>query len=292
VKGLGSPATIALAAVSLAFVLHPATRAGVWLPAVSGVVASLSVLLVLALAAAALSDGGSRFIALAALALAGAAGYDAVAGYQGRMLLAPGQTTRKFEEIGASGQGVGERPLGFDLGVETVAADGRVVLRAGGRTYTVTATQPASVSGFRVGAPRLFATGGVRQLRLRLSGPSGTSELDVPGDQAVAAGDLTIGVAQYFADLAMDENGQPFSRSAEPRKPAVLLSVRRGGETYRVFVVSGLPGIHQVAGLGLSFDLVSVEPERAADLRVARQPGVALVVGALVLAAFGLAVRA
>ena len=99
------------------------------------------------------------------------------------------------------------------------------------------------------------------------------------------AGDLTIALEQYFPDFALDDRQQPFSRSAEPRNPAALLTIEKGGRAYRAFVLQSMPGVHRVEGLGLAFSLLEIEPERTAEIAVHREPAaLAALVGALLLA--------
>ena len=47
-----------------------------------------------------------------------------------------------------------------------------------------------------------------------------------------------------------------------------------------------MPGVHRVEGLGLAFSLLEIEPERAAEIAVHREPAaLGVLVGALLLAA-------
>ena len=76
-------------------------------------------------------------------------------------------------------------------------------------------------------APR--PTGGAARLRVAASDGARTLVADVAPGAPGRAGDLTIALEQYFPDFALDEQQQPFSRSAEPRNPAALLTVEKGG---------------------------------------------------------------
>jgi hypothetical protein len=129
-------------------------------------------------------------------------------------------------------------------------------------------------------------TGGPARLRVAASDGTTTQVADVsPGAPGRAFG-LAIALAEYFPDFALDENQRPFSRSAEPRNPAALLTVARGGEGHRVFVLQSMPGVHRVEGLGLAFSLLEVAPERAVAIAVHREPAaLAVLAGALLLAA-------
>ena len=112
-----------------------------------------------------------------------------------------------------------------------------------------------------------------------------TSYADLaPGRPGATAG-LEIALEQFFPDFALDERQQPFSRSLEPRNPAALLAVRRGGETHRAFVIQSMPGVHRVEALGASFALVEAEAERSVTLDVHREPAALLALaGGAVLA--------
>jgi hypothetical protein len=101
--------------------------------------------------------------------------------------------------------------------------------------------------------------------------------------------DLTIALEEYFADFALDDKQQPYSRSSEPRNPAALLAVGKGGQTYRAFVLQSMPGVHRVEPLGFTFSLLEIEPERRAEIAVHREPAAPGVLLGAVLLALGVA---
>src|SRR5690242_21131868 len=56
------------------------------------------------------------------------------------------------------------------------------------------------------------------------------STVEVTPEQPGVLGDLEVAVERYFPDFALDGQNQPYSRSDEPRNPAALLQVSRGGQ--------------------------------------------------------------
>jgi hypothetical protein len=164
----------------------------------------------------------------------------------------------------------------------------RVGLALPGRSGPVELTPWRAVAfgGYRFARPSATTTGGVSRLRVAASDGASTQVADVSPGAPARAGALTISLEDYFPDFALDDQQRPFSRSAEPRNPAALLTVERGGQAHRVFVLQSMPGIHRVEGLGLAFSLLEVEPERKAEITVHREPAaLAALVGALLLSA-------
>src|SRR5207245_840228 len=149
----------------------------------------------------------------------------------------------------------------------------------------VSPQRAVSWAGFRLGSPRRIATGEAASLRVTVTGPAGPQAVDVVPGQLTRAGDLEIGVERYFPDFVLDERQQPFSRSLEPRNPAALLQVRRGGQAWRVFVIAAMPGIHRPEGLDRSFSLLSMTPLETVEIAVAREPAAPLAGAALLLLA-------
>jgi hypothetical protein len=199
---------------------------------------------------------------------------------------------KNVDEAGV-GAATSLRPLGFEIGLESVDVEGRFHLftRAGTgmSPLRLSPGEGVAVGGIRLGAPRLTYTGDVAALdiRVRLEGQERLVRV-VPGD-VVRVGGLEIGLAQYFPDFEL-VNGAPRSRSLEPRNPAVLLSVRRGEESFPVFVIRGLPDLHSVEALSATFALVSVEADQIVRVPVAREPGALLGGLGLVILAFGVPV--
>ena len=278
-----------LAAAALA--LHPALGAAQWLPGQPAVLAALVLLAVLALAARA---GGARERRLAAVAMAigaavlvGALGVDGLRGHHGALTLAAGQSLGNFDERDPQGRSLGLRPLGFVIGAERVAG-GSVALAFPGRTVPVELTHGRAVAfgGYRFARPRVTSTGGASRLRVAASDAARTLVVDMAPGAPGRAGDLTIALEQYFPDFALDDRQQPYSRSTEPRNPAALLTIEKGGRAYRAFVLKSMPGVHRVEGLGLTFSLLEIEPALAVEIAVHREPAaLGALVGALLLAA-------
>ena len=291
---LARPGVLASVLAAAALLLHPALGAS-RLPGHEGLLASLLLLGALGLASRAAS---SRRVD-AALAAAGAAVHvgahaaDGVVGHHGTLTLAPGQSQGNFDETAPDGRSLGLRPLGFPVGVERISAAGgparpSVDLALPGHRAPVELTPDRSVAfgGYRFARPAASTTGGVARLRVAASDGRTSQVAEVsPGEPGRAFG-LAIALEEYFPDFALDENRRPFSRSAEPRNPAALLAVEKGGQAHRVFVLQSMPGIHRLEDLGLAFSLLGIEPERTVTIAVHREPAaLAALAGALLLAA-------
>jgi hypothetical protein len=286
---LARPGVFAAVLCAAALALHPAAGASRLLPGQPAVLAALLLLAVLATAVRAAEASEQRLAATAmaagAVVLVGALAVDGLRGHHGALTLTPGQSRANFDEEDAAGGSLGLRPFGFAVGAERVT-DAGVALAFSGRSAPTALTRARSVAfgGYRFASPRTRTTGGTA--RLRVAASDGVRELvaDVAPGVPGRAGDLTVTLEQYFPDFALDERQQPFSRSAEPRNPAALLTIEKGGRAYRAFVLRSMPGVHRVEGLGLAFSLLEIEPERTAEIAVHREPAALLaLVGALVL---------
>jgi len=296
-SALARPGVLASILAASALTLHPALGASRWLPARPVVLAALLLLAALALAARAVRArerrAGAALAAAGAVLVVGALAADGLRGHHGKLTLAAGQTRGNFDEAAPDGRSLGLRPLGFPIGAERVSTPGGssvlgVALALPGRGVPVELTPERSVAfgGYRFARPVGATTGGVARLRIAASDGAATQVADVSPGAPGRAFDLTIALEEYFPDFALDENRRPFSRSAEPRNPAALLSVEGGGEAHRVFVLQSMPGVHRVEGLGLAFSLLGVEAERTAEIAVHHEPAaVAALLGALLLAA-------
>jgi hypothetical protein len=296
-SALARPAVLASVLVGAALALHPALGASRWLPGRPAVLAALFVLAVLAFVARPVLArerrlGGALTAAGVALLVAALAG-DGLRGHHGTLTLAEGQSLGSFEETAPDGRALGLRPLGFPVRVERILASGgpsgpRVALVLPRRRgpAELTGERSVAVGRYRFARPRVRTTGGVSRLRVAVSDGTATQVAEVSPGAPARAGDLTISLGEYFPDFALDARQKPFSRSAEPRNPAALLDVQRGGEAYRAFVLQSMPGLHRVEGLGLTFSLLDVEPERTVEIAVHREPvALAVLAGALLLAA-------
>jgi len=292
VNALRSPAVVALVAALVGVAAHPglsALRAG---QTGRALVATLALLLLAALAARAVHGGlAQRLLALGAALALGGLGWDGVRGHEGRLRLQPGQASQNFVEQGPGGASLGLRPLGFQAALGQLR-DGIARLSLGGQEAVVTPTQAAAFAGVRLGRPRVAFTGDALGLRLAVTDAAGERSIDLRPDEVGRHGDLEIRLEQYFPDFALDANNQPYSRSHQPGQTAALLDVRRGAESFRVFVLSSAPGVHQVEGLGASFALTGVEAAQEVELRVTQAPAALVVLAGVVLAGLALGLAA
>lgn len=283
-KLVAAPGFVAACGVLLAVSLHPSRPASLHLPPAA--TAALALLLVLGLLAGARGTGG-RLVGLGALAVACAAGYDGLRGHRGTLSLEAGQGAQRFEEQGPEGRSLGLRPLGFDVVLDRLDGTGHAVLRTSdGATLEVGPSRAVSRGGFRFGVERALAATDTSTLRISVAGPGASRVVELgPGETATADG-LQISLERYFPDFALDQDQQPYSRSAEPRNPAALLRVTRGSDSWRVFVIRAMPGIHRPEGLDYVLSLTDVVAREAVRLRVSREPAAWLALaGALVMAA-------
>ncbi len=295
-SALARPAVVASVLTAAAIVLHPALGASRLLPGFEGVVAALLLLAVLALVARAPSAreglAGAALVAAGAVVIVAALAVDGVRGHHGTLTLAAGQSVNNFDERSPDGRSLGLRPLRFPIGAERISAAGRtgarVALAVPGRGTPLPLTPDESVAfgGYRFARPVASVSGGAARLRVAASDGRSTQVADVsPGEPGQAFG-LMIALEEYFPDFALDENRRPFTRSAEPRNPGALLTVEKGGQAHRVFVLQSMPGIHRLQDLGLAFSLLGVEPERTVTIAVHREPAaLAALAGALLVAA-------
>jgi len=289
VTALTRPGVVAAFLVTAAVLLHPAVRAEAWLPGRDAALATLALLITLALVARALTPPRRRatvLIALGAVLLVGAAGGDGLRGYRGVLDLVPGQSRTHFDETGPDGLSLGLRPLGFPLGLEDRRPDGAVTLVFPGEAAVLTTESAVSFGGLRFGHPRAESTGSVSRLRVSVSGGGVDQIAEVEPGRPVRAGDLTLTLEEYFPDFALDDQRQPYTRSREPRNPAALLAVQSPQGTFRVFVLQAMPGVHRVEPIDRSFALLGVEQEASVEIQVRREPMAlgALLGGLLVLA--------
>jgi hypothetical protein len=289
VSALARPTVLAALLAGTAAVLHPALGSASWLGAREAVLAALALLATLALGERARGSraAGDLLLAAGAGVLLLALAADGLFAHHGSMRLAAGQARPHFDETGPDGRSLGLRPFGFPVVAEAVSPDGAVTLALPAGRAVVTAEHAAASGGWRFARPRAALTGAAARLRVAASDGARTFVADVAPGAPGLAGDATVALEQYFPDFALDERQAPFTRSLEPRNPAALLRVERGGESHRAFVLRSMPGVHRVEPLGLAFSLLDVEPERAADLDVHREPAAPFVLlgGLLVLAA-------
>lgn len=283
-KLVAAPGFVAACGVLLAASLHPARPD--WLHVPLAATAALALLLVLGLLAGARGPGG-RLIGLGALAVASAAGYDGLRGHRGTLLLEVGQGAQRFEEEGPEGRSLGLRPLGFDVVLERLDAAGHAVLRTtDGASLEVGSARAASHGGLRFGVEGRLASVDTSALRISVAGPGASRVVELGPEETATVDGLQISLERYFPDFALDQDQQPYSRSAEPRNPAALLRVSRGSHTWRVFVIRAMPGIHRPEGLDQVLSLTDVVAREAVRLRVSREPAASLaLVGALLMAA-------
>lgn len=288
-SALARPTVLAALLAGTAAALHPALGRASWLGGREAVLAALALLATLALGERARGSRavGDLLLAAGAGVLVLALAADGLFAHHGSMRLVAGQARPHFDETGPDGRSLGLRPFGFPVVAEAVFPDGAVTLALPSGRVVVTEDRAASSGGWRFGGSRAVLTGGAARLRVAASDGTRTFVADVAPGSPGFAGDATVALEQYFPDFALDERQAPFTRSLEPRNPAALLRVERGGESHRAFVLRSMPGVHRVEPLGLAFSLLDVEPERAAELGVHREPAApfVLVGGLLVLAA-------
>ncbi len=286
-SALARPAVLAWLLALAVLALHPTLLAERWLPGRELMLVAVPLLALVGLVARALAArGGARagawLVAVgAALVLAGL-GLDGLLGRHGTVTLGLGQQSGTFDEAGPGGRSLGLRPLGFRFGAGARTDEGVSLLLPLG-PVELTSRRAIAVGGFRLADPRWTATG--EAARLHVAASDGR-RVELTPDGPVQLGDLTLALEQYFPDFALDENQRPLTRSLEPRNPAALLSVARGDELHRVFVLRSMPDVHRVEPLGLSFSLLDVEPEGRITIGVHRQPyALAVVLGGLLLIA-------
>ncbi len=284
---IGAPATTATLGVLSSALLMPSLRLAARIPSGAAVLAIVALLFVVSLAAGVSAGRQSRLLALGAAVALGAVAYDAVRGNVGTLTLRAGAGATSFEEEGPGGASVGLRPLGGEVVLESVEGD-TAVLGVSGHSERVTPTRAAAVAGFRLGAPHVFFTGAPLRLRVEITSPRGTRSVELVPAEPATSGDLSLMIAEYYPDFALDENRKPFTRSDEPRNPAAVLHVKRGTKLWRVFVLQSMPGVHKQEDLEETFALSGVDAERGVDLRVSRQPAAAIAGLGLVLAGLGL----
>jgi hypothetical protein len=272
---LARPAALSWLLSLGALLLFPALGSERWLPGRTLVLVALLLLAGLALLLRALLErsgrAGAGLLAAGALLVLAGVGLDGVLGRQGTLRLGVGRTAGNFDETGPGGRSLGLRPLGFQVGAVAATADGATLLLPSGRVE-LTRRRAVAFGGFRLADPRVAPTGEAALLRIAASDGTKTEVADLTPDGAVRMGDLLVSLEQYFPDFALDDQQRPFSRSLEPRNPAALLTVSRGGQSYRAFVLQSMPGVHRVQALDLAFTLLSVEPERVVTIAVERQP--------------------
>lgn len=279
-KRLGAPPAVALLALLLAAAASPDLGLLALHRMAGGLVAGIAALFVIALAD---RRAPGRLVALGAATVTLALGYDVVRGERGTLALERGQGTQTFVETGPGGRELGLRPLGTQVTLEDVEADGTAVLAEaeGGRRIRVLAHRAAALASYRLGHPRALAPAVV----IHASG-GGDAEVTLREGESAPAGDLDVTVERYFPDFALDQGQQPFTRSSEARNPAALLRVRRGPSAWRVFVIRALPGIHRPEGLDRTLTLVGVTGGNGVEMSVSREPA-ALLAALGVLVAMG-----
>lgn len=289
---LTRPGVVALLACALALGVYPGARLGP-LSSEAGAIAvvALSLLLGCAYAARALRGGlADQLLALGVLALLVGFAFDGARAHRGVLTLGLGQAKNNFEEQDDDGRPLGLRPLGFDVQLLRASASEAVLgLPQTGRQVAVLSARAARVGLYRLGDPKMEPTGEATRLTVTMSDASGSHPLELLGLEPARHGDLEVALERYFPDFALDERQQPFTRSLHSRNPAALLRVSRGGKTFRVFVIRSMPGLHQVAELGQSFGLSSVEGEVLVRLRVAQEPFAAVLAAGALAALVGVA---
>lgn len=293
-KALASPGGLAILALLLAALAHPAADALRRHDAGGYALPFLALLLLFGLLRDALRRRATLVLAAGvALALAGVA-YDAVRGHAGRVVLHPGEATRTFDEEGAAGEPLGMRPLGFDLKLQSATAGGASVALSAAPpdappSVRVTPREAARVGGLRLGWQR-YATR--PRLVVGITRDGRRTDVQVAADEPGSAAGLELRLTRYFPDFALDARNQPYSKSAEPHNPGALLRVAQGGRSWNVLVLRAVPDIHKVPELGASFSLQDVAVDEAVSLGVYKETAALLVAAGVLLAALGLVLAA
>ncbi|MEI6126320.1 MAG: cytochrome c biogenesis protein ResB, partial [Pseudomonadota bacterium] len=118
--------------------------------------------------------------------------------------------------------------------------------------------------------------------------PQGREYRASPGKSfRIENSDAEVWLDDFVPDFAMNEQGKPFSRSDQPRNPAVSLRVLRSGkETQRSWVFKNYPDFHKKSSESYEFKLIDCTPREYTGLQVTRDPGVLFVwTGCLLLVA-------
>jgi hypothetical protein len=287
---LGRPAVVACLGVLFSGILHPAVHAREWLSGTAVLMPALALLLVLGLLTRARADRAARGVGLGAALLLAALAFDGARGRRGSLTLAGAQALNRFEEEGPEGRPLGLRPLGFEVGLAPSGPGTtglRLRSRAGEETVELREGRAVGRGGFRLSDPRAVPTGEAVRLTIGIEGGEKRREVEVRPEEPGLLDGQHIALERYFPDFALDEKGQPLTRSLESKNPAALLQVEEGGKTRRVFVMRALPGVHGAEGR--SFSLLFVEPEVSVRIEVAREPAAPLAACGLVLLGAGLA---
>ena len=286
------PGAQSLVAAVLAVLVHPVVVADAWLPAASGIITGLALLLGVCVLARAGAGRGGPWLAVGFFLTLASISVDAIRGHAGRLTLAPGQTTSTFDELGPAGRTLGLRPLELPVRLDEVHGDGSLRLAGDGVAVLVSPRRAASLGAYRFGLIGAESSGEIARLRLRLHEAGASREVWLAPGATVTSGALRLSLDRYFPDFALDDRGQPFSRTREHRNPAALLHVELPEREYTVFVIQAMPGLHAQPGLDVRFDLVTVEPATSIALRVAQQPARLAAALGLLLVGLGLALEA
>jgi hypothetical protein len=290
-KVLGSPIGVAACALLLAAAVHPAAE-GLGLGETrAAVIAFAALLLALAIVLRGFTDRASAILAAGVVLALGAAGYDALQGHGGRLILQPGEGAQAFEEEGTNGMPLGLRPIGAAVHLDTlIGQDASLTIERVGAASHERLTPGAAVRAgdYRLGWGDVEARA---RLHLSLSKGDETASVEVAPGEPGSVADLDVELERYFPDFALDERNNPYTKSDEPRNPGALLRVSREGGSWRVFVLQSMPGVHQVPELGWTFALQGVSPEPRLRVLVHHQPAALLAAAGIAIAAVGLGMR-
>ncbi len=85
----------------------------------------------------------------------------------------------------------------------------------------------------------------------------------------------TVKVNRLIPDFAMNDKGQPVSRSSKPNNPALLLTVfPEGKKPYSTWVFSKFPDFHKKPDSPYVFTFVKLFPKYYTGLQITRDPGI------------------
>jgi len=227
------------------------------------------------------------------------------AGYQGYMQLAEGESSH----IVTDRKSMRGRDVGFEVRCDrfevtyydkaqmpkdykstlTVLENGEAVL-----TKTIEVNDPLIYRGiYFYQSSYGSASGGKGEVTLKIA-PAGTSQaqeyrvkagrrftIEGTGDEAV--------VESILPDFSLDEQQRAFSRSDEPRNPALQLAVfPRGKAPYRAWIFANYPDFHKKQSLLYDIAFVRFTPQFYTGLQVTRDPGVLIVWAGCILMIAGI----
>ncbi|MCX8043834.1 MAG: cytochrome c biogenesis protein ResB [Desulfobacterota bacterium] len=164
------------------------------------------------------------------------------------------------------------------LSTLTIIDNGHEVL-----TKTIEVNDPLTYKGiYFYQSSYGIASGGGGEVLLRFVRPGqqeGTEHRVSVNQRFTIAGTQDEGeVEMIVPDFAMDGNGQVFSRSQEPKNPAVRIAIYSPGrQPYRLWSFANFPDFHQKPDAPYAVHFLQYYPRYYTGLQVTRDPGVWIV---------------